>query len=47
MQTLIERETVWVGVRTALINQLRAILLERGMVASQGKWQARAVPERA
>jgi transposase len=26
-------------VRTALINQLRAILLERGMVASQGKWK--------
>jgi transposase len=26
-----------VGERTALINQLRAILLERGMVASQGK----------
>ena len=26
-----------VGERTALINQLRAILLERGMVAPQGK----------
>lgn len=28
-----------VGERTALINQLRAILLERGLVAPQGKWK--------
>ena len=37
MQTL-QRSRDWlVGERTALINQLRAILLERGMVAPQGK----------
>ena len=37
MQTFIDREPGWSGERTALINQLRAILLERGMVAPQGK----------
>jgi hypothetical protein len=35
-----------VGERTALINQLRAIFLERGMVAA-GQAEARAVPGRA
>jgi transposase len=37
MQTLHRSRDRLVGERTALINQLRAILLERGFVASQGK----------
>ena len=37
MQTLPRSRDRLVGERTALINQLRAILLERGMVAPQGK----------
>jgi len=37
MQTLHRSRDRLVGERTALINQLRAILLERGLVASQGK----------
>ena len=37
MQTLYRSRGRLVGERTALINQLRAILLERGMVAPQGK----------
>jgi transposase len=39
MQTLHRSRDRLVGERTALINQLRAILLERGMVAPQGKWK--------
>ena len=37
MQTLHRSRDRLVGERTALINQLRAILLERGMIAPQGK----------
>ena len=37
MQTLHRSRDRLVGERTALINQLRAILLERGMVVPQGK----------
>ena len=37
MQTLHRARDRLVGERTALINQLRAILLERGLVAPQGK----------
>ena len=37
MQTLHRSRDRLVGERTALINQLRAILLERAMVAPQGK----------
>jgi transposase len=37
MQTLHRSRDRLVGERTALINQMRAILLERGMVAAQGK----------
>ncbi len=37
IQTLNRSRDRLVGERTALINQLRAILLERGMVAPQGK----------
>jgi transposase len=37
MQTLDRSRDRLVGERTALINQLRAILLERGLVAAQGK----------
>jgi transposase len=37
MQTLHRPRDRLVGERTALINQLRAILLERGLVAPQGK----------
>src|SRR6516225_10634222 len=37
MQSLHRSRDRLVGERTALINQLRAILLERGMVAPQGK----------
>jgi transposase len=37
MQTLHRSRDRPVGERTALINQLRAILLERGIVAPQGK----------
>ena len=37
MQTLHRSRYRLVGERTALINQLRAILLERGLVAPQGK----------
>jgi transposase len=37
MRTLHRSRDRLVGERTALINQLRAILLERGMVAPQGK----------
>ena len=37
MQTLHRSRDRLVGERTALINQLRAILLERGIVAPQGK----------
>ena len=37
MQTLHRARDRLVGERTALINQLRAILLERGFVAPQGK----------
>jgi transposase len=37
MQTLHRSRDRLVGERTALINQLRAILLERGFVAPQGK----------
>jgi transposase len=37
MQTLHRARDRLVGERTALINQLRAILLERGMLAPQGK----------
>ena len=36
MQTLHRSRDRLVGERTALINQLRAILLERGRVAPQG-----------
>jgi transposase len=39
MQTLHRSRDRLVGERTALINQLRAILLERGLVAPQGKWK--------
>jgi transposase len=39
MQTLHRSRDRLVSERTALINQLRAILLERGMVAPQGKWK--------
>jgi transposase len=39
MQTLHRARERLVGERTALINQLRAILLERGYVAPQGKWK--------
>ena len=39
MQTLHRARDRLVGERTALINQLRAILLERGLVAPQGKWK--------
>jgi len=39
MQTLHRSRDRLVGERTALINQLRAILLERGLVAPQGKWR--------
>jgi len=39
MQTLHRSRDRVVGERTALINQLRAILLERGLVAPQGKWK--------
>ena len=34
-----------VGQRTALINQLRAVLLERGIVVAKGRRQARGVLE--
>src|SRR5580698_4108464 len=37
MQTLHRARSRLVGERTALINQLRAILLERGMTAPQGR----------
>ena len=37
MQTLHRSRDRLIGERTALINQLRAILLERGLVAPQGK----------
>jgi transposase len=37
MQTLDRSRDRLVGERTAVINQLRAIVLERGMVAPQGK----------
>ena len=37
MQTLHRARDRLVGERTALINQLRAILLERGLIAPQGK----------
>ncbi|MDR3436356.1 IS110 family transposase [Telmatospirillum sp.] len=37
MQTLHRSRDRLVGERTALINQLRAILLERGLIAQQGK----------
>ncbi len=37
MQTLHRSRDRLVGERTALINQLRAILLERGMIVSKGK----------
>ena len=37
MQTLPRSRDRLVGERTALINQLRAILLERGIIAPQGK----------
>jgi len=37
MQTLHRSRDRLVGERTALINQLRAILLERGFIAPQGK----------
>src|ERR1700688_2074228 len=37
MQTLHRSRERLVGERTALINQLRAVLLERGIVAPQGK----------
>jgi transposase len=39
MQTLHRSRDRLVGERTALINQLRAILLERALVAPQGKWK--------
>ena len=39
MQTLHRARDRMVGARTALINQLRAILLERGLVAPQDKWK--------
>ncbi len=39
MQTLHRSRDRLVSERTALINQLRAILLERGLVAPQGKWK--------
>src|SRR5215470_13825948 len=41
MQTLHRSRDRLVGERTALINQLRAILLERGMVAPQGRRDVR------
>ena len=43
MQTLHRARDRLVGERTALINQLRAILLERGIVVPQGRQQAGAV----
>ena len=46
MQTLHRSRDRLVGERTALIDQLRAILLERGMVAPQGKRKL-AVPHRS
>jgi transposase len=45
MQTLHRSRDRLVGERTALINQLRTILLERGMVAPR-QAEARAVPGR-
>jgi transposase len=47
MQTLHRSRDRLVGERTALINQLRAILLERGLVAPQGQAEASAIPRRA
>ena len=44
MQTCIRSRDRLVGERTAVINQLRAIVLERGMVAPPGQTEARAVP---
>ena len=37
MQTLHRARDRLVGERTALINQLRAVLLEHGMIAAQGR----------
>jgi transposase len=45
MQTLHRSRDRLVGERTALINQLRAILLERGIVAPQRQAQAGAIPD--
>src|SRR6202161_3275976 len=39
MQSLHRARDRLVGERTALINQLRAILLERGMTVPRGKWE--------
>ncbi len=46
MQTLHRSRDRLVGERTALINQLRAILLERGLVAPQGKRKLEQFSER-
>ena len=44
MQTLHRSRDRLVGERTALINQLRATLLERGIVAPQGKRKLEQIP---
>ena len=46
MQTLHRSRDRLVGERTALINQLRAILLVAGPVRAAGQAEARAVPGR-
>ena len=43
LQTLHRVRDRLVGERTALINQLRAILLERGLIVAQGKYKLRQV----
>ena len=40
MQTLHRVRSRWVGARTALVNQLRALLLERGVVIARGRRKA-------
>jgi len=45
-QTLHRSRDGLVGERPALINQLRAILLERGLVAPRGKRKLAEIPRR-
>lgn len=47
MQTLHRSRDRLVGERTALINQLRAILLERGLVVPQGKRKLEQIGQRS